>query len=141
MSNDTYNVKYDVVSEDFINAGSASKQIKSSLLKLGLNNSLVRKIAIATYEAEMNLAIHSLGGFINIEVIEDKITVTVKDVGPGIKDVSLAMTEGFSTASQSVREMGFGAGMGLPNMRLCCSEFNIESTLGVGTTIVMDFNI
>lgn len=138
---DTYKLKYDVVQGDFSNAGTASKEIKAALLKLGLINAVVRKIAIATYEAEMNLAIHSMGGYIEVEVFGDKIVVKVNDIGPGIEDVSLAMTEGWSTASNKVREMGFGAGMGLPNMKLCADDFDINSELGKGTNITMQFNV
>lgn len=137
----SYSMKYDVASGDFTNAGNASRQIKSALMKLGIDNSVVRKTSIATYEAEMNLAIHSLGGFVMVEVFEDKVRITVKDVGPGIPNVELAMTEGYSTASNEVREMGFGAGMGLPNMKLHSDEFSIESKMGVGTTIMMAFYV
>jgi len=136
-----YKLRFDVKSGDFARAGGASRSIKAAMIQLGIENKIVRKIAIATYEAEMNLAIHSEGGYIEVLASPDKLQIVIEDVGPGIKDVNLAMTEGYSTASDKVREMGFGAGMGLPNMKLCADNFDIQSTYGIGTKITMVFKI
>lgn len=130
-------IKFDVKQGDFIRAGEASSKIKKTLLQLGFSGKLIRCAAIATYEAEMNIVIHSWGGKIEAEICPDRITIVAKDIGPGIADISKAMEEGYSTAPEHVREMGFGAGMGLPNMRNCSNEFNIESALDRGTKIVM----
>lgn len=128
---------FPIAKGDFKTAGEASSTIKNKLLQLGFPVSLIRRVAIATYEAEMNLVIHSDGGTISAEIHPGFVDIVVSDVGPGIPDVKLAMQEGFSTASEEIREMGFGAGMGLPNMRSCASEFSIESAVGKGTTIRM----
>ncbi len=118
-------------------AGEASSKIKGRLLQLGFPGNLIRRVAIATYEVEMNLVIHSYGGTIEARIEPGKVTITVNDVGPGIPDLDKAMKAGFSTAPEEIREMGFGAGMGLPNMRNCSSEFRIDSVVGKGTTIKM----
>ncbi|MGI6587506.1 MAG: ATP-binding protein [Peptococcia bacterium] len=122
---------------NFKDAGEASSKIKSRLLQLGFPGTLIRRVAIATYEAEMNLVIHSEGGTIEAEINPGSVNILVVDEGPGILDLNKAMQEGFSTAPEHVREMGFGAGMGLPNMRSCTSEFTITSEFGKGTTIKM----
>ena len=109
--------------------------------QVGVPASLMRRVSVGTYEAEINLVLHSMGGRIDYELTEDKITIRVVDQGPGIPDLKKAMTEGWSTASNEVRNMGFGAGMGLPNMKRNADEFQIESTVGVGTDITMIFNI
>ena len=134
------NIKYDFVVEkdDFERAGEASSSIKKILRQLGLDSVIIRRVAIAAYEAEINIVIHSNGGNISIIVDPEKISIIAKDKGPGIKDVELAMKEGYSTASNKIREMGFGAGMGLPNMKKCSDDFHIESNLEEGTSIVMD---
>lgn len=132
---------FEVEKDDFIRAGEASSNIKKILRQLGIDSSLIRKIAIAAYEAEMNIVIHSMGGEIELEVDTSSIRVTAKDHGPGIEDVDLAMQEGYSTAPDKIREMGFGAGMGLPNMKKCCDKFIINSKPGVGTTITMEVNL
>lgn len=125
---------------NFKGAGEASSKIKSRLLQLGFPGNFIRRVAIATYEAEMNLVIHSEGGTIEAEINPGSVIILVTDVGPGIPDLNKAMQEGFSTAPEHVREMGFGAGMGLPNMRSCSSEFVINSEIGKGTTIKMVIN-
>jgi len=102
---------------------------------------VLRRIAVASYEAELNLIIHSHGGKLTLEMTPDSIVLTSADVGPGIADISKAMQEGFSTASEEARDLGFGAGMGLPNMKRNADGFSIESEVGVGTTIQMAFNI
>src|SRR5665647_1090571 len=104
--------EYQVIANDFDIAGSASSEIKRNLKKLGIDPIIVRKAAIASYESEINIIIHSNGGYIYLEIYDDRITIRAYDNGPGIKDVDLAMSEGFSTATNAVRELGFGAGMG-----------------------------
>jgi len=135
----SYEIVFDVKRGDFDKAGEASRKIKHTLQQLGVSNKIIRKIAIAGYEGEMNLAIHSLGGKITLDVGESKLTLTIEDVGPGIPDIDLAMTQGWSTAGDEVRQMGFGAGMGLPNMARNADEFDIISQIDVGTKIVMHF--
>ncbi len=131
---------YDVVRDDFSRAGEASSKIKTMLRQLAIDANIQRRIAIATYEAEINLVIHSYGGSIDVFIKPECIEVYVEDVGPGIENVELAMSKGFSTATNVAREMGFGAGMGLPNMEKVSDEFIIESTLDVGTHIKMVVN-
>ncbi|OJV66126.1 MAG: anti-sigma regulatory factor [Clostridiales bacterium 38-18] len=128
---------YDISKDDFSRAGEASSKIKNMLRQLAIEANILRRIAIATYEAEINLVIHSLGGTIDVYIKPDCIEIYVEDVGPGIENIELAMTKGFSTATAVAREMGFGAGMGLPNMEKVSDEFIIESTIGVGTQIKM----
>lgn len=133
-------LKYDVICNDFKRAGEASSKIKAILKKVGINNKIVRKVAIVTYEAEMNIVIHSYGGFISVEIESGKIKIEASDEGPGIKDISLAMKEGYSTATNEVRELGFGAGMGLPNIRKCADDFKIQSNSeGTTLSIIMNF--
>jgi len=133
------NIKYvyEIKSRDFMSAGDASAYIKSVLKKLGLDHEIIRRVAVAAYEAELNIAIHSVGGVLTVEITPDYIDIIGEDRGPGIEDIALAMQEGFSTAPEEIREMGFGAGMGLPNMKKCSDEFRIHSELGKGTKIFM----
>ncbi len=128
---------YDVANDDFSRAGEASSKIKQVLKQLAIDAGIVRRVAIATYEAEINLVIHSEGGAIDVYLKPDQIELYVDDVGPGIENIDLAMTQGYSTASSHAREMGFGAGMGLPNMRKVSDTFDIESEIGKGTCIKM----
>ncbi|MGI6606442.1 MAG: ATP-binding protein [Peptococcia bacterium] len=128
---------FSVEQGEFKTAGEASSKIKSRLLQLGFPGCLIRRVAVATYEAEMNIVIHSYGGTIEARIDPGVVTIIARDVGPGIADVDQAMAAGFSTAPEEVREMGFGAGMGLPNMRNCSTEFSIKSEAGKGTTITM----
>ena len=132
---------FEVEKDDFVRAGEASSNIKKILRQLGIDSGIIRKIAIAAYEAEMNIVIHSLGGSITLEVTPDFIRVTAIDRGPGIADIELAMQEGYSTATEKVREMGFGAGMGLPNMKKCSDRFNVDSAPGKGTVITMEVDL
>ena len=132
---------FSVEKDDFVTAGEASAKIKRTLKKLGVDSVLLRRISVCAYEVELNLVIHSLGGTIDFQVTQDGVTLLVKDRGPGIPDLDLAMREGWSTAPESVRMMGFGAGMGLPNMKRNADEFAITSTVGVGTDISMIFHI
>ena len=132
---------YPVAANDMTAAGDVSARIKRHMKQLGIPASVMRRVAVGTYEAEINLVIHSDGGAIDFEITEDKIIVHVKDVGPGIPDIEKAMTEGYSTATSEVRNMGFGAGMGLPNMKRNADRFEIVSEVGKGTDIVMAFEL
>ena len=125
---------------DFDVAGEASAKIKKTLQRIGIPADVVRRIAIGTYEAEMNVIIHAGGGDVAAEVFPEKTVITVTDEGPGIPDIKQALQEGWSTAPEHVRQMGFGAGMGLPNMVKCSDDIDIQSTVGKGTSIVMTFN-
>lgn len=130
-------LEYEVFKNDFTRAGEASSNVKKILTQLGIKSQTIRRIAIATYEAEMNIAIHSLGGKIIVNVSSEEIEVIAKDNGPGIEDIELAMEEGYSTAPNSVRELGFGAGMGLANMKKCSDEFKITSAKDSETQVYM----
>ena len=134
---DTINLTYDVPGDDFTRAGEASSDVKGVLKKLGLSPQVVRKVAIAMYEGEINMVIHGGGGQITVEVTPDAVTMRLADHGPGIRDISLAMQEGWSTAPEEVRSLGFGAGMGLPNMKKYSDEMEVISEVGVGTTVNM----
>lgn len=134
---DGMKLEYDVSSEDFSSAGEASSSIKKVLRQLGIDSPIIRRVAIATYEAEINVAIHSEGGKINVCIMPESIEIIARDRGPGIADVELAMKKGYSTATSAVRELGFGAGMGLPNMKKCCDDFYLTSELGVFTEVKM----
>jgi len=130
---------YSIPLMDFSAAGKASTDVKKTLARLGLDRDLVKRIAVAMYEGEMNIAIHGGGGTAEIEFSPDRIDILLADRGPGIADIGLAMTEGFSTASEEVRSMGFGAGMGLPNMKRNADEMTVESRVGEGTSVRMRF--
>ena len=132
---------YPVAVNDMSVAGDVSANIKRQMKRLGVPSTIMRRVSVCTYEAEINLVIHSDGGEIDFEISEDQIRVHVRDVGPGIPDIDKAMTEGYSTASSEVRNMGFGAGMGLPNMKRNSDDFAIASEVGKGTDILMCFNI
>ena len=122
---------------DFTSAGQASVQVKKSLRQLGISPETIRKVSIAMYEGEINMVIHAGGGEADVLVFEDHIEIHLIDKGPGIADIKLAMQEGFSTAPDNIRSLGFGAGMGLPNMKRYTDEMRIESAVGEGTTIYM----
>ncbi|KGG81196.1 ATP-binding protein [Caloranaerobacter azorensis] len=130
-------LEYEILQNDFTRAGEASSNIKKILKQLGIEAKIVRKVAIATYEAEMNIVIHSYGGMIKVIITEQYVDIYAIDKGPGIKDIELAMKEGYSTAPNHIRELGFGAGMGLPNMKRCSDEFNIESIPNEKTEVYM----
>ena len=132
---------YPVQADDMTAAGDVSARIKRHMKRLGVPAAVMRRVSVCTYEAEINLVIHSDGGQIDFEIAEDRITVRASDVGPGIPDIDKAMTEGWSTATNEVRNMGFGAGMGLPNMKRNADGFDIVSSVGVGTHITMTFDI
>lgn len=131
---------YDVDGTDFTSAGQASASVKKNLRQLGLSPDVIRQVSIAMYEGEINMVIHASGGEADVSVYEDKIVIVLTDHGPGIKDVSLAMQEGYSTATEVVRSLGFGAGMGLPNMKRYTDDMKIDTVLGEGTTITMTVN-
>lgn len=140
-SNTNFSLSFDIEKNDFSRAGEASSTVKKMLRKLGIDPSIIRRTAIATYEAEMNMVIHSQGGKITVCVYPIFIEIIAQDIGPGIENVELAMREGYSTAPESIREMGFGAGMGLPNMKRCSDYFNIETEPNKFTRIVMKINM
>ena len=137
--NKSLKMSYEVAGNDFERAGEASAKIKKMLQRIGVPAEVVRRIAIGTYEAEMNAIIHAGGGNVAAETFTDATVITVSDRGPGIPDVDKALEEGYSTAPDYVRQMGFGAGMGLPNMVKCSDDFDISTEVGEGTTIVMRF--
>lgn len=128
---------FDVDGEDFTSAGEASVVVKKKLRQLGLPPEVIRRVAIAMYEGEINMVIHAEGGDADVTVTDDEVIIVLSDRGPGIPDVSLAMQEGYSTARDNIRALGFGAGMGLPNMKKYTDSMEIETELGVGTKITM----
>ncbi|NLU36193.1 MAG: anti-sigma regulatory factor [Clostridiales bacterium] len=132
---------YSIEAEDFSSAGEVSRKIKNLLKQLGVDSELVRRAAIACYEAELNLVIHSWGGKLTFQVTPNLIQIITEDEGPGIPDIDLAMKEGYSTASELARELGFGAGMGLPNIKRCADTVIIQSKAGQGTKLIINFNI
>ena len=129
--------RFDVDGDDFTSAGQASVQVKRNLRQLGIDNEIIRRVSIAMYEGEINMVIHAGGGVAEVRVYEDCIEIILDDKGPGIKDIEKAMQEGYSTAPDEIRSLGFGAGMGLPNMKKHTDSIDIQSTVGVGTKIVM----
>jgi len=132
---------YQVEADDFTRAGEASADIKRKLKQLGVPSTVLRRVAVASYEVELNLVIHSDGGTLTLLVDVDGVHLCSRDVGPGIPDIAQAMREGFSTANDEARSLGFGAGMGLPNMKRNADQFNIESEMGKGTVIDMTFKL
>ena len=138
---DALELKYTVERDDFARAGEASGSLKKTLKTLGFSPDLVRRVAIAMYEAEINMVIHAQGGEITATVTPEELEIVFGDVGPGIPDIDLAMTAGFSTATDDVRDMGFGAGMGLPNIKKYADDLEIQTQVGVGTTVTMRFRI
>ena len=138
---ETIKLSYPVEGGDFIGAGEASSQMKMTLKKLGLPSDVVRRAAICMYEGEINMVIHADGGFAQVDVDLDQITLRMVDHGPGIPNLGQAMEEGFSTSGPEVRSLGFGAGMGLPNMKRYSDEMDIETEVGKGTTVTMRIRI
>ena len=128
---------YDISPDDFTRAGEASSDVKKKLKQMGVSPEAIRKVAIAMYEGEINLVIHGGGGEAVVDVDPDRVDIALIDQGPGIPDVEQAMQAGWSTAPDNVRALGFGAGMGLPNMKKYTDEMTIDSTVGVGTTVKM----
>ncbi|MEG1710696.1 MAG: ATP-binding protein [Clostridia bacterium] len=139
MDENTIKWSIDVDGCNFDTAGVASQSTKFKLKQLGLDNELSRRVAIAMYEGEINMVIHANGGVAEVEVFSDKIMVVLKDTGKGIADISLAMQEGYSTATEDIRDLGFGAGMGLPNMKRYSDNMEIITKVGEGTTVIMTF--
>ncbi len=133
--------RYEIDGHDFSIAGEASSDFKRRLKKLGISPDIIRRVSIAMYEAEINTIIHGGGGTCETEISKDKITVVFKDSGPGIKDIDLAMQEGYSTASEQIRELGFGAGMGLPNIKKYTDSMEIDTEVGKGTTVKLIINV
>lgn len=129
--------RYDVDGGNFISAGQASVQVKKNLRQLGIDPETIRRVSIAMYEGEINMVIHAGGGEAEVIVSDSSITIILKDTGPGIANIEQAMQEGFSTAPDNIRSLGFGAGMGLPNMKRYTDRMEIDSAVGVGTTITM----
>ena len=137
MSDALVKLHYDIDAEDFASAGSASSGVKKTLRTLGIDPDVIKKVAIAMYEAEINAVIHGGGGWADVEITPEKITIVIGDHGPGIPDIQPAFQAGWSTASEEVREMGFGAGMGLPNMKRYTDEIYVDSTVGEGTNVTL----
>ncbi|MEG2450462.1 MAG: ATP-binding protein [Clostridia bacterium] len=132
--------EYQVLGNNFASAGSASEEVKSTLRKLGIASTDIKRVAISMYEGEINMVIHAGGGTATADIFLDKIVIVLADKGKGIENVELAMTPGFSTATENVRSLGFGAGMGLPNMKKYTDGFKLESEVGVGTTVTLTIN-
>lgn len=138
---ENFNLHYEVPGDDFTRAGEASGNVKRFLKKLGFDSSVIRNVSIAMYEAEINMVIHAGGGEADVEISPENIKITLIDNGPGIPDVELAMREGYSTAPDNVRSLGFGAGMGLPNIKKYTDEMRIETQVGKGTTMYLTINV
>lgn len=128
---------YPISGDDFTRAGEASSDVKNKLKMMGVDNNVIRKVAISMYEGEINMVIHANGGNITVDITDAGIRMVLADQGPGIKDIDQAMQEGYTTAPEEVRSLGFGAGMGLPNMKKYSDDMTIDSELGVGTTVTM----
>lgn len=137
----TLRYHYIVPGDDFIHAGEASGNLKAVLKQLGFPSNAIRKAAVSMYEGEINMVIHANGGEIDVEIDDTGVEMVLRDRGPGIPDVEKAMQAGYSTATDQVRTLGFGAGMGLPNMKKYSDSMKIDTTLGVGTTVTMHVNL
>ena len=138
---DAVKFQYAINGDDFTSAGKASVQVKKMLRQLGLDAETIRRVSVAMYEGEINMVIHADGGIAEVFVWENAIRVVLTDKGPGIPDVALAMQEGYSTAKDNIRSLGFGAGMGLPNMKRYSDDIRIDTVVGEGTTVTMEFEI
>ena len=139
--NSSLTLEYTVPGDDFTRAGEASGSVKKTLKQLGFPADVIRKVAIALYEGEINMVIHADGGQAEVEVDANQIVIRMTDTGPGIPDVEQAMQEGYSTAGQTARELGFGAGMGLPNMKRYSDEMTIDTEVGKGTTVTVKIKV
>ncbi|MDD2417740.1 MAG: ATP-binding protein [Oscillospiraceae bacterium] len=133
----TMKLHYEVPGNDFTRAGEASGELKLKLKRLGFSSDVIRRMTIAMYEGEINMAIHAGGGVADVEILPDRITVVLTDNGPGIPDIEQAMKEGWSTAPDNIRSLGFGAGMGLPNIKKYTDMLDIKSVVGEGTSLTM----
>ncbi len=138
---DSVNFHFDIDGENFTSAGEASVRIKKHLREMGFNPEIIRRVSVAMYEGEINMVIHADGGTADVDVFSDRIEITLADKGPGIPNVELAMQEGYSTAPDNIRSLGFGAGMGLPNMKRYTDDMRVESVVGEGTTIYMTVKV
>ena len=138
---DNVNFHFDIDGENFTSAGEASVRIKKLLREMGFSPDVIRRVSVAMYEGEINMVIHADGGTADVNVFCDKIEIILADRGPGISNIDLAMQEGYSTAPDNIRSLGFGAGMGLPNMKRYTDDMKIESEVGKGTTIYMTVNV
>lgn len=132
---------YEIIAGDMGRAGEASSSVKQTLRKMGFDSDTIRRVSVCMYEGEINMVIHANGGVAEVDVGLDSITITLRDIGPGIPDIEKAMQEGFSTAGDRARNLGFGAGMGLPNMKKYSDEMTVFSTVGVGTTVIMVIHV
>jgi len=141
LNSESIKLCYQIPGNDFTIAGEASSNVKKTLTQLGVRPDIIKKTSIAMYEAELNAVIHANGGIAEVEIDSNKITIKIKDKGPGIPDIELAMQEGYSTASDIIREMGFGAGMGLPNIKRYSDKLDINTQPGKGTTVTIEVNI
>ncbi len=141
MPDDVVTFRFDVDGDDFSSAGAASVEVKKRLRQLGISPDVIRRVAIAMYEGEINMVIHADGGCAVVEVTPDEIIMVLEDHGPGIADVALAMQEGYSTARENIRSLGFGAGMGLPNMKKYTDTMHIDTEVGRGTKVTMTVKI
>ena len=130
-------LSYTVNGNDFIRAGETSSKVKKTLTQLGFSPDVVRRVAIAMYEGEINMVIHADGGTIDVEISPQEIVIVMQDTGPGIEDIEKAMQEGYSTADENVRDLGFGAGMGIPNMKKYSDYMDIDTKVGVGTKLTL----
>ena len=139
--NEPLTLRYDIDGENFTSAGEASVKVKKALRQLGFSQEIIRRVSIAMYEGEINMVIHANGGIITIYISPTEVTMILKDSGPGIPDIDKAMQAGYSTAPDNIRSLGFGAGMGLPNMKKYSDDMKIETELGVGTTVTMTVRI
>ena len=135
MAVEEFEHKYEITGRDFANAGRVSTSIKDTLKRLGIQPAIVRRVAIASYEAEMNVVMYATNAQVKLRVSPEAVSIEIEDNGPGIEDIGLAMQEGYSTATPEMREMGFGAGLGLPNIRKNADEFVVTSEVGRGTKL------
>ena len=138
---DGLSFRFEVDGDDFTSAGQASVQVKKDLRRLGIPAEIIRRVSIAMYEGEINMVIHAGGGEAEVRVTEEAIEIILSDHGPGIADINQAMQAGYSTAPDTIRSLGFGAGMGLPNMKRYTDYMDVQSTVGVGTTVTMKVNL
>ena len=141
QDNEKVNFHFEIDGDNFTSAGEASVMVKKMLRQMGFSAETIRRVSVAMYEGEINMVIHANGGVADVNVYGDKIEIILADKGPGIPDIGLAMQEGFSTAPDDIRSLGFGAGMGLPNMKKYTDSIDIETEVGVGTTVRMTVNV
>ncbi len=139
--NEKVNFHFEIDGDNFTSAGEASVSIKKMLRQMGFSAETIRRVSVAMYEGEINMVIHANGGCADVDVYGDHIEIILADKGPGIPDIKLAMQEGYSTAPDDIRSLGFGAGMGLPNMKKYTDSIEIETEVGVGTTVRMTVNV